>query len=45
MSGKSRGVAEGPMNSKAGRAVSVLRILGAELSTHYLREGRAAKES
>lgn len=36
MSSEGWNVAEGPMDSKVGRAVSVLRILCAELSAHHL---------
>lgn len=36
MSGKGRGVAEGPVDSKGGRAVRIMRLLGARLPTHHL---------
>lgn len=43
MSSKGWSVAEGPMDSKGGRAVSVLRILCAELPTHHLGRKRGSR--
>lgn len=40
MSSEGWNVAEGPMDSKDRRAVSVLRILCDELSTHHLGRNR-----
>lgn len=40
ISGKVWDVAEGPVDSKGGRAVSVLRILGAGIPTHHLGRKR-----
>lgn len=44
MSGEAWGVAEGPVDSKDGRAVSVLRILCAGLPTHHLGRKRGEEK-
>lgn len=43
ISGKGWGVAKGPMDSKGGRAVRILGLLGTRLPTHHLWRKRGAR--